>query len=241
MKLFFHCLECAKKIPKPLLNSAFIDIRDDGLYEFTCIKGHKSVIFLQEQKFEILFEIGANAILDGYYREAVSSFLASLERFYEFYVKVICLSRDIGEDTIEETWKKVSQQSERQLGAFICLYLIEMGHPPTILSNKWSKFRNNVIHKGLIPEKKKAIEYGQEVLDLILPVLSGLKNNNKEEVQKMVFQHLKRIHSGASGGTKASTMSYNTIVSVSAGVSGAKKLEDELFRLDFERRLLRSC
>jgi len=239
MKLFFCCLKCVQETP-PLLNSAFIDIRNDGLYEFTCTKGHKLVCFLQEQKFEILFEIGAHAILDGYYREAVSSFSASLERFYEFYIKVICLSRNIGEDIIEEAWKEVSQQSERQLGAFICLYLIEKGHPPTILGNKWRKFRNNVIHKGLIPEKKKAVEYGQEELDLILPVLNDLQNNHEEEIQKMVSQHLRRIHSRAPEGIEAGTLCENTIVSVSAGVSGAKKLEDELSQLALKRRLFRS-
>ena len=237
MKLFFHCLECAKKHPKTALNVAFIDIRNDGLYEFACPKGHKSVTILQEQKFEILFEIGANAILDGYYREAVSSFSASLERFYEFYVKVIWLSRNIAEETIEETWKKISQQSERQLGAFICLDLIETGHPPTILSDNWRKFRNNVIHKGLIPEKKEAIEYGQEVLDLILPMLNDLKSNHKEDVQKMVSKHVRRISSKAPVGTKKSTMSYTTIISISAGKSGAKKLKDELDRVAFERKL----
>jgi len=150
MKLLIACKECAIESP-PSLNPAFLDIRNDGLYEFTCTKGHKSVLAVQEQKFEILYEIGANAILDGYYREAVSSFSASLERFYEFYVKVICLVRDIAEVSIEETWEKVSQQSQRQLGAFICSYLIEKKCPPKILSNKWQKFRNNVILLGTDP------------------------------------------------------------------------------------------
>lgn len=237
MKLCFQCFECATETPKPSLNFAFLDILNDGLYKFTCTKGHKTVTALQEQKFEILYEIGANAILDGYYREAISSFSASLERFYEFYVKIIWLSRNIAEETIEENWNKITQQSERQLGAFICLYLIETGRPPITLSNKWRKFRNDVIHKGLIPKKEEAIEYGQEVLDLILPVLNDLKNNNEEEVQKIVFQHLRRIHSKGPVGTKKSTLSYTTIVSISAGKSGAKKLEDELRRLAFEREL----
>lgn len=75
------------------------------------------------------------------------------------------------------------------------------------------------------------------MLDLILPVLNDLKNNNEEEVQKIVFQHLRRIHSKGPVGTKKSTLSYTTIVSISAGKSGAKKLEDELRRLAFEREL----
>jgi hypothetical protein len=186
MKLFMVCNECVRKFPAIPFEIVSIGVRNDGLYEFTCSKGHKSVTCLQQQKFEILFEIGAHAILDGYYREAVSSFSASLERFYEFYVKVICLSRGIADDAIEESWKKVFEQSERQLGAFICLHLIETGHPPTILSDSSRGFRNKVIHKGLIPERQEAVEYGQEVLDLIVPVLANLKTNHNREIQEMV-------------------------------------------------------
>lgn len=237
MKLSFHCMECATETPKPSVNFAVIDIRNDGLYEFTCPKGHKSVTILQEQKFEILFEIGAHAILDGYYREAVSSFATSLERFRAFYAKVICLSRGIEDEQIEIAWKQVSQQSERQLGTFLCSYLIETGCPPTLLSNKWRRFRNNVIHKGLIPEKKEAVEYGQQVLDLILPVLYELKDNHTEVLFKTVAQYLTRIIARAPKETKKITMSRSTIVSISEAKSRAKKLEDELGRLAFERDL----
>jgi hypothetical protein len=56
-----------------------VEFTDDGLYEATCPKGHKSITILQQRKFEILFDIGIYAINDGYYREAISSFTASLE------------------------------------------------------------------------------------------------------------------------------------------------------------------
>lgn len=64
-----------------------VEVRDENHYALTCPKGHRNVVVLQQQKFEVLFEIGAHAIEDGYYREAVSSFTASLERFYEFFVR----------------------------------------------------------------------------------------------------------------------------------------------------------
>ena len=49
------------------------------LLQIKCSRSHETTAILQEQKFEILFDIGAHAILDGYYREAVSSFTSSLE------------------------------------------------------------------------------------------------------------------------------------------------------------------
>ena len=51
-----------------------LEFRDDGRYEITCPKGHSSFTIPQQQKFELLFDIGAYAITDGYYREAISSF-----------------------------------------------------------------------------------------------------------------------------------------------------------------------
>src|SRR6266852_7038801 len=71
------------------------EVRDDARYEVVCLRGHRSIVLLQEQKFEVLFELGANAILDRYYREAVMSFTASLEQFYEFAIYVLCLHRGV--------------------------------------------------------------------------------------------------------------------------------------------------
>ena len=238
MKLFVPCMQCLQESKQLPDKSAFVDIRNDGLYEFTCAKGHKSVTALQQHKFEILFEIGAHAILDGYYREAVSSFSASLERFYEYYIEIICLSQDIDEEEIQKAWRQISNQSERQLGAFIWAYLIETGHPPALLSDNWRNFRNKVIHKGLIPEKIKAIQYGQTVLDLILPLLKVLQAEHNENVGRLLFQHLKRVGSKAPEGITKSTMFITTIVSISlANSSGMKNLEDELSRLAMERGL----
>lgn len=67
----------------------------------------------------------------------------------------------------------VSSQSERQLGAYMFLYLTRFKRP--FLTTKeeqtafleWSTFRNNVIHKGQFPRRERVIEYAQYVFDLI--------------------------------------------------------------------------
>lgn len=91
MKLPIACMECVKGGTIPTLVT--VEFRDDGRYETTCRNGHKSVVLLQEQKFELLFEIGAYAIQDGYYREAVSSFTSSLERFTNFLLEPFYLKK----------------------------------------------------------------------------------------------------------------------------------------------------
>src|SRR5450759_1525283 len=114
-------MKCLQEFGRPSSEFSQIEFRDDGRYELKCSFGHETTTVLQQQKFEILFEIGAHAILDGYYREAVSSFTSSLERFYEFAIRVFLEKSSKSDDLFQSCWSKVSSQSERQLGAFVFL------------------------------------------------------------------------------------------------------------------------
>ncbi|EAB6710792.1 hypothetical protein [Salmonella enterica] len=227
MKLQSSCPVCLKEFitnqmigtsesSLPMItNLSSVGFREDGRYEMTCLKGHTSITFLQQQKFEILFDIGAYAIIDGYYREAVSSFTSSLERFYEFFIKVVCISKGISESKVVEAWKEVSNQSERQLGVFIFLHLLELGCKPNLLNNNKIKFRNGVIHKGMIPSEEQALEYGQAVLDMIRPLLKILKENYSEAISTAVFQYLNSVRNPSDVGVPVSTMCLTTILSLS--------------------------
>jgi hypothetical protein len=174
MKLPIRCFECTEDQGSGG-HIALVEFRDDGRYEATCPRGHRTTILLQEQLFELLFEIGAYAIRDGYYREAVSSFTASLERFYEFFLRAVLSQKGVAEEWVDISWNMISKQSERQLGAFIVLSVAELGNPPQILPPKQVEFRNSVIHRGEIPSKHEAMAYGQIVLDLIRPLIQILK------------------------------------------------------------------
>lgn len=189
-------------------------LNDTGRYEYKCPYGHDTVIILQQQKFEILFEIGAYAITDGYYREAISSFSSALERFYEFFVKVLCHSKGIDEGLFNKTWQDVSKQSERQLGAFIFIYLYEFGKQPTILNNTTVKFRNDVIHKGIIPSKEKAIEYGQKVFDLINPLIKLLKEHYSNSIHMITAQHMNATQKPLDQPGAISSLCITTILSL---------------------------
>ncbi len=194
-----------------------VEFRDDGRYEITCPKGHSSITLLQQQKFELLFDIGAYAIVDGYYREAVSSFTSSLERFYEFFIKVICISKETEWNNLLDTWKMVSNQSERQLGAFIFLYLQEVGEKPNLLSKSKINFRNEVIHKGKIPTREQAVNYGQAILDVVRPILNLLKKDYSEAIQQATFRHLSDARAPSDDGKAVSTLGISTIISLSIG------------------------
>jgi len=185
-----------------------------------------TITLLQQQKFELLFEIGAFAITDGYYREAVSSFTSSMERFYEFFIKVVFADKGIPETSVVDSWKKVTKQSERQLGAFIFLYTSEFGESPKVLVDKEVQFRNEVIHKGKIPSRQEALNYGQVVLDLVRPVLQKLNEKYPKGIQHMIWEHLNQ--SRKKSDEMIGTMSISTIISVNRKEVDNRSLEEAI-------------
>jgi hypothetical protein len=189
LRLSLTCIHHPNDIALMCKERVNVEFRDDGCYRFECKNSHKTKLILQNQKFEMLFDIGAHAILDGYYREAVSSFTSSLERFYEFALRTL-LEKSSGSDKLfQEVWKNISAQSERQLGAYTILWASNFNQSPRILSSSDVKFRNAVIHKGMIPTKEEAINYGDSVLKVLVPQMLVLRNAFPIEVGNVVFYH----------------------------------------------------
>lgn len=213
MRLLIPCMECLKELGRPGDWLAQVEFRDDGRYELACPQGHRFVTVLQDQKYEILFEIGINALLDGYYREAVASFAAALERFYEFAAMVLLEEATIDRERVNASWKLVVNQSERQLGAFIFLWLGRFREVPAILPEKVVKFRNEVVHKGRIPTREEAASFGDSVLEVVVPKLAQMKQHAAEALIKATFYTVKARHENAATNAQSqpSTMSIRTI------------------------------
>ena len=233
MKLPIQCPRCLDEKIKNSTVLGTVEFRDDGRYEFRCQKGHKSLTILQQQKFEILFDIGAYAINDGYYREAVVSFRSSLERFYEFVIKVILLGSELDNKTIEETYNHLSKKAERELGAFISLYLREFKKTPKLFSNKEDKFRNEVVHEGKIPTRQEAIKYGQAILDIIRPIIKDLKDKFSEGIKNSSIHYLINRLKIGDGKLQVSTLYISTIIGLYIDNSNHQKrsLEEALSKL----------
>lgn len=217
MKLPILCSQCMVEDVANASPIAVVEFRDDGRYEVVCPKGHTSTTILQQQKFEVLFDIGAFAIVDGYYREAVSSFTSGLERFYEWFIQACLYEKGLDEKSISNAWKMVASQSERQFGAFAFLYAYDFGAAPPTLSNSRVAFRNEVIHKGKIPSRDEAVTYGQAVLDVIRPILRDTKKRFPNGVQKTILRHMTQCRSASDEGRTVSTICIPTIISLSAG------------------------
>lgn len=191
-----------------------IEVNDDNLYEYECSRGHKTFSQLQEQKFELLFDLSALALLDGYAKEAVSTIASSYERFIEFYIKVICISKSIPFDNFIKTWKTMVKQSERQVGAFYILQLLEFGDTKFTMNENWINFRNKVIHQGYIPKSEEAIEYGEYILSNIFSILKELQSKHPESIKKALFLRVSRKGEKVMENISISSGSIPTIISL---------------------------
>jgi hypothetical protein len=176
-------LAATKKLPHAVIGipSPIARVADDGRYEVRCHAGHVSMVFLDNLKFELLFEMGLNALLDGYPREAVSSFASSLERFYEFYWNVAMAQLGVPDEEKLASWKAIAKQSERQLGAFVTAHLFLTKKTQVLLSpNDEVRLRNDVIHAGYVPTPEEAAAFGNAVMRIINGALDDLRKTSRD-------------------------------------------------------------
>jgi hypothetical protein len=147
----------------------YLDVEGDFSFRFDCPRGHSQAFCLNVPHHELLFDAGAMSLERGAYREAVFSFAASRERFAERYLKVIAHARCRDFDAIESCWKALETNSERQIGAFFWLGLVENGVPPEGVqaAEDWASFRNRVVHRGVFPSRQQTMDYGQYLWTLI--------------------------------------------------------------------------
>lgn len=171
MRLMLTCRDCAEDRRGA---SIYAGLTDEGVLRARCAMGHETTTVLQAQRFELLYEMGALALLDGYDREAVATFSTAFERFLEFYIRTIAHARRLSVQVIADAWNLVAVQSERQLGAFIWLRTLEFGAAPK-LDQKMTALRNGVVHKGQFPSSDDALRYARYVFEQIVALGSELR------------------------------------------------------------------
>lgn len=162
-------------------------------YEFRCPNGHLNRAILQNELYELLFQQAVYCIDDGYYRESIGTFNAALERYIEFATEV--LSYRINADfEFEHLWKSISNQSERQLGAFHIVYQLALGIAPQKLNEKKVKLRNAVVHKGKLASKEEALGFSQYVMDYIRDSDENIeKRISRDDYCDICFARLRRL------------------------------------------------
>lgn len=233
IKISAFCIECqeASGNKKVVSVEEIVEFNDENLYEVVCEHGHKCYARLQEEKFELLFDQGAMALIDGYSRESVASFATSLERFIEFYLKVIAVHHNVKLDNFSNTWKLMAKQSERQLGAFYFIQACEWGKVLFPLNENRTQFRNKVIHQGYIPSTNEAIDFGDYVLNFITNVLNKLKESHNDSLSKSTVYNLLNSGEMIPGNSTNATASVPTIIGLRSNnieEIGRKRLKDAI-------------
>jgi len=142
--------------------------------------------FFSDCRFQILFEIGLNGLASGFLRDAVVSFTASLERYYEFFILCHTFQNGSNAEYFKKFWRLVSNQSERQYGAFLALASLGTTDFPLLLTETEVSFRNRVVHKGVFPSKADTHSYALSVLRVITSGLEGLLAESVDAVNKAI-------------------------------------------------------
>ena len=243
MKIVGVCFECLGLPGDPLTqpggpSAALFEVAyyEDRLATIECARGHKSAMLLQSQKFEILMESGANALNADFTMEAVASFSAALERFYEFGLKVLAFHQKMQPDIYERMFKVMARQSERQLGAFTATYAAQFGEDhvpdPAIV-----KFRNDVIHKGTIPIPSKAAQFCEMVYAEILRLSGLLEAGCSDAIQAVIVADLIQRQQKIPKGMQISTSSGAQFFCLANQVKAATFAEALLSYTDSQKRL----
>jgi len=169
-----------------------LSLQEENLYHFKCINNHDNLVEIQAFKFELLFESGLRAIKDNYLLESVLSLTASLERFYEFFIRIKMNSNGLISKDFDQLFNNIANQSERQYGAFLFIYgYTYKQNPPVLIKKKSVEFRNKVVHKGYLPKEIEVLTYAEDVFNTIKFYYSKLLTDNNKEI----FNYLTEIQS----------------------------------------------
>ncbi|WP_017797561.1 hypothetical protein [Oceanobacillus kimchii] len=188
MKMTTFCNVCMREARFKNFEFISTDFNDEGVYKLICSRNHQSTIIIQDEKFEVLFDIGSLALLNGYTIQAVASIAASVERFHEFCIKVFLEHNGTESSEVETAWKQLKNSSERQLGAFHVMYLNEFKKAPTIMKQNCVAFRNKVIHKGYIPTYSETKEYIKEMFYYIQSILQEVNPRYQTSYVKLALE-----------------------------------------------------
>lgn len=168
----------AKPVSEPVKDAKELAAAEvhSGKLTVTCANGHTVETAFSIPEFELLFDCALWDLLDANAVAAVVLFHVSFERFMEFACRFLMAWKNVSLEGIDEWWKLVARQSERQLGSFHSLWISEFKRRPPQLDQKLIKLRNELVHKGKISTSDKAKEYGQAVLRAELGGTVTLRN-----------------------------------------------------------------
>lgn len=231
MKIYLECPTCRlekarNSDPKKIVKRHKAVVTDNQIYRFTCSDGHKNIVGHLESRYVVMFEVAVHAMIDGYYREAVSSFMSSLEVFYLFYIKTILEKNNIPVQEVKVYINTVENRSEVLNGAFKSVYILETKKASPNFPQKKVTLRNNIIHKGLIPSELQALKFGDAVMNVIHEVIGSMSDDCWNTAIKLVNDHVHDFPNEIGLDVKKSTQSFQNIVGLKTNLQTVMPLRE---------------
>lgn len=190
MKHYSICFECSDLEPTNYVYSIG-EVEADLIAVCTCPYGHKTVIRITHNLCDVLYSSAVLAYVKDCLSESVMSFAASLERSYEMFTKVTLYIEGLSYEQIDNFWKELSNQSERQYGAFCTQYLKSLKEPWRI-DSKMIEFRNKVVHKGYIASTEEVTNYANYITKSLYKILKHLNEKHLNESIDYYFHETKK-------------------------------------------------
>ncbi len=210
MYLMTACYQCDTTPPNIIIKD--FTLNDDGVYIVECSKGHKLAIIMQAEVFEIFFFNATYNLLKKNYSAAILNYAAALEKYYEFYIEVICR---FNHESKDDKWNAVRKKSGAQLELFENEYFNNEGRKPYLLTGELRNLRNRVIHHGHFPSYEEVKEYGKGVFIAIKEDLDFLNKKYKIILQEIIVEHNMQKAKKIPAGYSISTTLIDTGVSIS--------------------------
>lgn len=204
MRRHFFCYECMSDAG---IVYCTVETNEEDAYAIECPNGHSIFMSYGREKYETLGEMAIGAAIDGYYLQAVSTISTALERFYEYYIRVVYYEKFQSTALFDALWAKVKSQSERQLGIFLSMYATEEHRLPSILTNKQIELRNDTVHKGVIPTQEEAFKFIQAVIKIIAEHEDLTKKKYSVSCERLHYQNLENVR-------KILDISHDVVISV---------------------------
>lgn len=195
-----------------------VEINADLFGVLKCDFGHSTLINISHHLFDVLFQSGIQSYIKNCLSESVMSFAASLERTYEFYIKISLNNKGLTFKEIDNFWKEISRQSERQYGSFCGLYFLDNKERWMSNTNQVN-FRNKIIHNGYIATSDEVIAFGQYCLEKIEKILSITHKSFSKETAQLYFHNNSKLENQKSKLIRELNINHSSTLFISGGLN----------------------
>jgi len=193
MKTYISCFECMRE-DNPSFLWEINEINDDLILESVCSFGHKSYLLLLNNKFEVLYDMGIDSLINNRPLESAVYLYLSLESVREWAIKAILKSREpFTQCEFEKMWHNLTKQSERLFGSYSALIFKEFGQSPPNVSIATIELRNRIIHKGYLPLVTEVQSMAKDITQTIVETVSLVRSNEKYWINPDLAERVSRF------------------------------------------------